>query len=606
MSADPVAADAPSADQASVVANDESTLFNVLFAWKCSSTHHKLALDALRHLQHPDAARWKNLFLTNIESFLDGSKAPDNKFKDFKNHVLHVEDGMWGGAISAVETWYAKTVDAFRAKKWAEGVYNAGVLSHYFTDPVQPFHTGQSEAEGVVHRAAEWSIACAYQELQEILVQDLGGYPTVELPDGDDWLGVMVQRGAELSHPHYWPSIQHYDLKRGVKDPPTGLDQDLKDRIARLLGYAVISTARLFDQVFDDAEATPPNTNVTLLGVLAQCTIPIFWVTKKMKNARERAVVQKIYEEFVQTGKVVQRLPEDERTVRALHAEEVLKRPLAELDAQPPEPIGTAHGTGTPTRERIPKAPSRKVPQPAATANDTVDAAPPVTTPSIPVAPKAASVPLNRPVVSAPTASPVSPPRRESLTPVAAHTVPQAPVDPPQPVLPMQSAVAPSPRTAAPSAPLSSNSDAERRWYLDPTQSVEKAPSIGPKTAELLENAGVFTVGDLLAQPPESLARELGQRHIDAGTIRSWQAQAALVCAIPELRGHDAQMLVACGYDTPAKVAAAEPSALFESVCEFVATPVGERVLRGATAPDETEVLEWIEAAAAARPLQAA
>lgn len=38
-------------------------LFRVLFAAHCRSTHHKLALDALRHLECPRAERWRSLFL---------------------------------------------------------------------------------------------------------------------------------------------------------------------------------------------------------------------------------------------------------------------------------------------------------------------------------------------------------------------------------------------------------------------------------------------------------------------------------------------------------------------------------------------------------------
>jgi hypothetical protein len=132
-------------------ANSAETLFNVLFAWKCSSTHHKLALDALKHIRGDAGKNWKNLCLSEAQTYLDGSKAPDDKFKDFKNHVLHVHDNYWGGAIGATRKWYAATVEALRARKWSEAVYSAGVLSHYFTDPIQPFHTGQSEAEGIVH-----------------------------------------------------------------------------------------------------------------------------------------------------------------------------------------------------------------------------------------------------------------------------------------------------------------------------------------------------------------------------------------------------------------------------------------------------------------------
>lgn len=60
-------------------------------------------------------------------------------------------------------------------KKWKDGAYSAGVLSHYFTDPHMPFRAGQTEAEGAVHRAAEWSVTTRYDKLRD-LVPEVGGY----------------------------------------------------------------------------------------------------------------------------------------------------------------------------------------------------------------------------------------------------------------------------------------------------------------------------------------------------------------------------------------------------------------------------------------------
>ena len=68
-----------------------SLLYAVVFASRCRSNHHRLAVDALRHLQSPDAERRRNLLLHFHEDYLAGAKAPDEVFKDFKNHVLHAE-----------------------------------------------------------------------------------------------------------------------------------------------------------------------------------------------------------------------------------------------------------------------------------------------------------------------------------------------------------------------------------------------------------------------------------------------------------------------------------------------------------------------------------
>lgn len=497
----------------------EPTLYNVLFAWKCSSTHHKLALDALRHLQCPGAERWRDLFLSKIEPYLAGSKAPDNDFKDFKNHVLHVSEGFWGGAVAAAQKWYETARAAFAEKRWSDAVYAAGVLSHYYSDPWQPFHTGQSEAEGVVHRAAEWSIACSYQELQQILEQDLGGYPEVTIPPDDDWLGAMIRDAAATAHEYYRPSIDHYNFAVGKKDPPAGFDQEAKDFLAVLLGSAVVGFARILDRIIVETGAVPPSTNISLLGVMAQLTVPIFWVTRKLKDAKERAVVEAMYQEFQRTGKVIDTLPEDDWNLRRMHAEEVLKKPLAVLDQEPIGPLGSAYGTGAAARTKTkvkPKSQSQPKPKPEAT---------------------------EKPA---------------------------------------------APATSAPREP---------KFYLKPDDPVEAAPSIGPKTAERLEVVGIRTVRDLLAASPENVAKKLNLKHIDAAQLRSWQAQAQLVCDVPGLRGHDAQILASCQVNDATTLQQCAVDDLLTRVLAFIKTPSGERILRDGKPPDRAEVEQWISAA---------
>ena len=72
-----------------------SLLYAVVFASRCRSNHHRLAVDALRHLRSAEAEDWRNLLLHFHADYLKGAKAPDEEFKDFKNHVLHVRDKDW-------------------------------------------------------------------------------------------------------------------------------------------------------------------------------------------------------------------------------------------------------------------------------------------------------------------------------------------------------------------------------------------------------------------------------------------------------------------------------------------------------------------------------
>ena len=56
-------------------------LFKLIVASACRNTHHRLAMDALRQLRGANADLWRSLFLKHYESYLLGSKAPDEQFK---------------------------------------------------------------------------------------------------------------------------------------------------------------------------------------------------------------------------------------------------------------------------------------------------------------------------------------------------------------------------------------------------------------------------------------------------------------------------------------------------------------------------------------------
>jgi hypothetical protein len=165
--------------------------------------------------------------------------------------------------------------------------------------------------------------------------------------------------------------------------------------------------------------------------------------------------------------------------------------------------------------------------------------------------------------------------------------------------------ISPALRSIPEAVPLPDETTAWR-FYLAPDSPVVEAPSIGPQMAAQLKRARVTTVADLLARHPAELARSLNHPRIREQTIVVWQQQSRLMCCIPCLRGHDAQVLVACGITEPEAVARMAPQALFEIIGPFVATREGERLLRSSKVPDLAEVSEWIVWAQHARPLKAA
>ena len=128
-------------------------------------------------------------------------------------------------------------------------------------------------------------------------------------------------------------------------------------------------------------------------------------------------------------------------------------------------------------------------------------------------------------------------------------------------------------------------------------------PSIGPKTAKRLEKASIDTVADLLACDPDETVEQLRVPHLDAELIQEWQSQARLVCCVPNLRGHDAQILVACGVVDPDQLAAASLDELLALAREFVVSSEGKRILRLSAAPNREEVDNWIQWASRSRQL---
>lgn len=147
---------------------------------------------------------------------------------------------------------------------------------------------------------------------------------------------------------------------------------------------------------------------------------------------------------------------------------------------------------------------------------------------------------------------------------------------------------------------------ADVRYYLDLASPVVDAPSIGPRVAEKLEAIGIETVEQFLTASAEMVASRLDTKRIDAATIRDWQDQARLVCRIPNLRGHDAQLLVACKVTSAEELARMNASSLLAQVTAVAKSPEGQRMLRGSQAPDQAEVTDWINWASNSRSLNAA
>ncbi|MEQ9315431.1 MAG: DUF4332 domain-containing protein [Henriciella sp.] len=611
-----------------------SLLQDVIVAHRCRSTHHFMAMEALNLIDGPDADDWRNLLLAEHAWLLQGAKAPDAEFKDFKNHVLHVGEGCWGGAQDAATEWYGRAVEALRAKKWSDAAYALGVMSHYFSDPCQPFHTGQTEEEGSIHRALEWSIAKSRDEITRRI--EVRGYPKIKVGTGPSFVAEMVYEGAMRSHPHYQTFIDHYDIHAGAKNPPAGLDDTLLDTIADLCAYATKGIAILYIRAIKEAKVKPKKVNLTLQGYLAQLDIPVRWVTKKLDNIADQRTVAKMYKELQATGKVVKSLPDDDKAIRKMHARDVLRVPIKHLDAMPAKPTGTKHMARAPViaaPDKVKAKPAKAAAAPAVdktlftaesaaslhdrmlsnealakTADDKTlffdAAAPAVITPEpeviIETADKASEAEAEIETedkfdleedIEDETGEEVEASAEEDddadwsdedLDEISKMTSDEVETE---------AAIEDDTEDEDDELTVAEGSD------LTPDSDVVDAPSIGPKTAERLAEIDIYTVGDLLEADPIESADALESSYITPDAFADWQDQARLKMAMPSLRVHDVQILVGAGFRSVEAVADASAADLLKASMSFVETPEARRMISGKSAPDSEEIEEWIELA---------
>lgn len=137
----------------------------------------------------------------------------------------------------------------------------------------------------------------------------------------------------------------------------------------------------------------------------------------------------------------------------------------------------------------------------------------------------------------------------------------------------------------------------ETKFHLTLESPIIDAPAIGPKSARVLQRAGVATVAHLLSRLPKELADCIADSKVDATCIDDWQCQSRLMCQVAGLRGHDAQLLVACGIRSAEAVASLTAGELLGRVSRIAGSKAGQRILRSSSPPDLNDAAAWVGAA---------
>lgn len=305
-------------------------LLAVLRAAHLRHTHHRFAIDALSLVQTEAGRRLARWLVRYHGRYLAGALDPDVRFRDYHNHFVQVRDGYWGGAPRVAHQWYDRLQRYLRRDRWSDAAHAAGVLSHYFTDPIDPLHTDHCEREALLHRPIEWSISCAYEALFRRWQED-DTRIVFQLADGPSWLGEAILHSARLAHRRYETLLDRYRLEEALRDPPAGLDRELQSLLAGLIGLAVTGWARVLERAARDAELIRggplPQTSLASASAVALLRIPDRRWVRWRASRRERQAVEALVAEYRLHGHVRSRVPAEVDVVqRVLQVREAERR----------------------------------------------------------------------------------------------------------------------------------------------------------------------------------------------------------------------------------------------------------------------------------------
>ena len=275
---------------------------------------HWFAIDALPLVQTKPGDRLGSLLLRHYDRYLTGTTAPDVRICDHQNQVIHVTQGDWGGAPRVAQRWYDRLVTGLRQNEFGDAAYAAGVLSHYFVDPVQPTHTMQCARGRIIHRPLQWSICSAYDEILRVWIEnDLR--VVVQLSGRPDWLGEAILHGAHYAHRHYHVLVNEYDLEAAWIHPPSGLTETLRLTLAGLLGVCITGWARVLERAAAEAERLRrkplPDVSLGLPCISATLRIPMQAWLCRLERRLEEVEIDDLINEYHARGRLKRHLPPD-------------------------------------------------------------------------------------------------------------------------------------------------------------------------------------------------------------------------------------------------------------------------------------------------------
>ncbi|MFX1564041.1 MAG: zinc dependent phospholipase C family protein [Promethearchaeota archaeon] len=207
-------------------------------AWGLS-THMWMVNQAIAEMPTGD---WKTAFEFFSSYIKSGSTTPDQAWQDWDNHLYYPDQPSLHTAHLAVEEWYGYVLNNFTIGEWKKGMFAAGVLAHYFSDPNIPIHTDET-----------WS---GHGTLEDDINQHLGTFSfTIAAPQQVADPKQYLIENAIYAHQYYDDCVTLYPNSNMPSPSPLDSNSTFHDMIETQLERAVTGFRNLWYSAIQGLEA---------------------------------------------------------------------------------------------------------------------------------------------------------------------------------------------------------------------------------------------------------------------------------------------------------------------------------------------------------------
>jgi hypothetical protein len=290
-----------------------------------ATLHQGIVFEAVSALEMREAGPWQRLFLRHAGMLVLGAAAPDEEFRDFRNHVMLPGGVPWRGAAARAESWYVNLVTALRKREWDNVAYCTGVLGHYVIDALHPLHTAQSAAENDVHYACDVATWTQWDRLRPRVVAARLG-TAVALADSPDFLSQALATGADNAHRNYQVLTSHVDLFVAPDDPAAALDTTAQQLLVGVIASQAETLAAIVARAIREAGVGAPSVALTAAGIRALVGWPLNSLARFRRRRTACATLALMRDEVRRTGHASASLTDEERGKRDLFAKELEAR----------------------------------------------------------------------------------------------------------------------------------------------------------------------------------------------------------------------------------------------------------------------------------------